>query len=225
MNVKIPTNSRSNYKMIKKLSYLSIFLTAFLIFSTQVSASVNCENIYGGGQNCVSKGEIDIDKNVLDPKTGKFVNNLTISESKYKSGDQVVFEIRVTNPGDAALSSVEVKDIIPQYTSFVSGPGNFNESTKTLTYSLIDLKPKETRVDKIVVKVTNEGNFCVINQSIVSSEGMSDQDNSQFCIEKIYKVMAPPVIKETPPTGPGLLGLLGLIPAGLAGILLRRIKK
>lgn len=218
--------------MIKRLAFLPLTLAAVLIVVSPSEASVTCENIYGGGQTCVSKGAIDIDKKVRDPKTGSFVDNLFVSESKHRAGDQVIFEIKVTNTGDATLSSVEVKDIIPQYTTFVSGPGSFDANTKTLTYVLNDLKAKESRTDKLVVKVNNEGNFCVVNQSIASSEGMSDQDNAQFCIEKVtitkggLPVQPPPKIYQTPPTGPEMLPLIGLIPAGLAGILLRhRAKK
>ncbi|MBI4097739.1 MAG: DUF11 domain-containing protein [Candidatus Levybacteria bacterium] len=229
MNVRIPTLPiTATLKMIKSLIFLPLFLTAIFLGVSSANASVTCENIYGGGQTCVSKGAIDIDKKVRNPKTGDFVDNLFVSESKHRAGDQVTFEIKVTNTGDATLSSVEVKDTIPQYTSFISGPGSFDANTKTLTYVLNDLKAKESRTDKLVVKVTNEGNFCVVNQSIASSEGMSDQDNSQFCIEKVtvtkggLPVKPPPKIAETPPTGPEMLALIGLIPAGLAGILLRR---
>lgn len=215
--------------MIKGSIFLPFILTAVLFTASQSQASVNCETIYGGGQTCVSKGEIDIDKKVRDPKSGKFVDNLTINESKYSASDQIEFRLSVTNTGNATFDAVEVKDILPQFVKFVSGPGNFDPNTKTLTYNLSNLKAKETRTDKIVAKIVNasdlpinEGNLCVVNQSVASSEGMSDQDNSQFCIEKVTKVIPPPPIKQTPSTGPEMLPLIGLIPAGLAGILLRR---
>lgn len=215
--------------MKKSIFFLSSILIAVLLTVSPSQASVNCQAIYGGGQNCVSKGKIDIEKKIKDPKTGKFIDNLFINESKFRLGDQVVFELKVTNTGDATLSSVEVKDIIPQYTDFVSGPGNFDTNTKTLSYVLNDLKAKESRTNQIAVKVINEGNFCVVNQSLASSEGMSDQDNSQFCIEKVtivtkggLPVKPAPPLKQTPATGPEMLPLIGLIPAGLAGIYLRR---
>ena len=120
--------------------------------------------------------------------------------------------------------------------TFVSGPGKFDANTKTVTYTLKDLKAKESRTNDLVVKVVAEndlpiqnGEVCAVNQSFVSADSMSDQDNATFCIEKKKVVTkgglpvkpAPP-IKEAPPTGPEMAALFALIPVGLSGLLLRR---
>lgn len=226
---------------MRKSLLLSAFLLSALLFSGSAYASVTCQPIYGGGETCVSRGDIDIEKKVKHPdspkgEAEKFVDNLSISESKYHAGDQVVFKLTVTNTGDATLSTVEVKDILPTYVTFVSGPGKFDANTKTLTYTLKDLKSKESRTETLVVKVVAEsdllidnGSVCTVNQSFATSDGMSDQDNALFCIEKKVLVTkgglpVKPAVKaaQTPPTGPEMWALIGLIPAGLSGILLRR---
>lgn len=211
-----------------------LFLLSSLVVTKPAFAGANCQPIYGGGQNCVPTGEISINKTVRHPdilKGGveKFVDNLSINDSKYHADDQIVFRLTVTNNGDATFSSVEVKDILPQYVTFVSGPGNFDAGSKTLTYTLNELKAKESRTDTVVVKVTDatslpisEGTLCTVNQSFATAEGSTDQDNSQFCIEKKFAVQPAPKIVQTPPTGPEMLPLIGLIPAGLGGLLLRR---
>ena len=245
---------------MRKSLLLSAFLLSALLFSGSAYASVTCQPIYGGGETCVSRGDIDIEKKVKHPdspkgEAEKFVDNLSISESKYHAGDQVVFKLTVTNTGDATLSTVEVKDILPTYVTFVSGPGKFDANTKTLTYTLKDLKSKESRTETLVVKVVAEsdllidnGSVCTVNKSFATSDsattfttkvsvldsfatsdGMSDQDNALFCIEKKVLVTkgglpVKPAVKaaQTPPTGPEMWALIGLIPAGLSGILLRR---
>ena len=224
--------------MIKRLTLLASIFTAVLLTVSPSQASVSCQPIYGGGQTCITTGEIQIDKKVKHPQTGAFVDNLSINESRFHAQDTIIFRLSVTNTGDNTLSSVEVKDTLPPHVTFVSGPGEFDNNTKTVTYTLKDLKINETRTEDIVVKVVDEkalsskgGVVCTVNQSSAISEGKVTQDNSQFCIEKVIKVTkgglpvkpAPP-LKETPPTGPEMLSLIGLIPAGLAGILLRKKK-
>lgn len=225
--------------MVKRISFLFLLFIAVTASAPKSYASVNCQPIYGGGQTCVANGEIQIDKKIRHPKTGDFVDNLSINEVRYHSGETIIFKINVTNTGDADFSSVEVKDILPQYVTFVSGPGKFDEKTNTLKYSLNNLKANETRTNDITLKVIdqsslpiNQGVFCVVNQSSLNADGKTALDNSQFCIEKVtpttkggLPVMPPPGIAQTPPTGPEMLGLIGLIPAGLAGILLRRKTK
>ena len=224
---------------MRKIFFLLTSVLTVLLFVNTASASVTCTPIYGGGETCVTKGELDIEKKINHPDASKggienFVDNLSITDPRFHSGDQITFKLTVTNTGDAMLNTVEVKDILPSYVTFVAGPGNFDSNSKTLTYTLKDLKAKESRTNILTVKVVDdaslpEGTACSVNQSFVSSEGMSDQDNSQFCVEKKAQVTkgglpvkpAPPVT-QAPPTGPEMWALVGLIPAGLGGLLLRR---
>lgn len=214
---------------------MASILIAVLLTVSPSQASVICQPIYGGGQTCVVTGEFQIDKKIKHPQTGAFVDNLSINESRFQTQDTIVFRLSVTNTGDNTFSSVEVKDVLPPHVNFVSGPGNFDNNTKTLTYTLNDLRINETRTAEIVITVDEKslsskaGVVCTVNQSSASSEGKIAQDNAQFCIEKVpavtkggLPVKGAPPLKETPPTGPEMLPLIGLIPAGLAGILLRR---
>ena len=226
---------------MRKIFFLLSTVLTILLFANVAQASVTCTPIYGGGETCISKGEIDIEKKVNHPDASKggtenFVDNLSITDSKFHAGDQITFKLTVTNTGDDTLNTVEVKDILPSYVTFVSGPGNFDPNTKTLTYTLKDLKAKESRTNDLVVKVVQEadlpvqnGDVCAVNQSFVQANGMSDQDNVTFCIEKkkmVTKgglpVKPAPVVTQAPPTGPEMAALFALIPAGLSGLILRR---
>ncbi len=226
---------------MRKVFFLLTTVLAILLFANVADASVTCTPIYGGGETCVSKGEIDIEKKICKPsadcsKNENFVDGLSITDAKFHAGDQITFKLTVTNTGDATLGTVEVRDILPSYVTFVAGPGNFDANTKTLKYTLKDLKSKESRTNELVVKVVAEndlpvqnGEVCAVNQSFVTADGMSDQDNVTFCIERKKVVTkgglpvkpAPPV-KEAPPTGPEMAALFALIPAGLSGLILRR---
>lgn len=217
-----------------------LIIAVIVFFNFQLPkayAAVSCQPIYGGGQTCVTIGNAVINKKILNPSTNVFVDNIGINDPKYLPGFIVNFRLEITNNGDTNISRVDVKDIFPQYVDFNSGPGNFDQNTKTLTFSLDNLAPNETRVFLVIGKVVainqfpnNQNLICVVNQAVVStSEGTVSQDNSQFCIERKvaltkggFPILSPVPVTTTPSTGPESLALFSLIPTGIAGWFLRK---
>ena len=227
--------------MKNRIYLLSLFLVSCLLSLIAVpraNAAVSCQPIYGGGQTCVTIGSAVINKKILNPSTSVFVDNLGINDPKYQPGYIVNFRIEVTNNGDTNIPRVDMKDIFPAHVEFGSGPGNFDTKTKTLTFSIDNLAPNETRIFAVVGKVVainqipaNQSIICVVNQAIATtSEGAISQDNSQFCIERKvtattkggFPVLSPVPVYATPSTGPESMVLFSLIPAGLTGWLLRK---
>lgn len=224
-----------------------ITLSLFLASGSYASyGSEACQPIYGGGQTCVTTGKILIDKKVLHPtqKTkggilSTFVDNLSINDPKYSPLQTVGFQLTVTNTGDSTLSEVKVTDIFPAYLNFVAGPGNFDAAARTLTFNIVNLNPNESRKFNIETKVvapdslpSGQGVVCVVNQAGALFDNQESKDNSQFCIERkvtakggLPVVDAPKGMTKTPATGPEMLPLIGLIPAGAAGFYLRRRSK
>ena len=217
---------------------------AFLAFAGSAYAASGvdgygapCEPIYGGGEVCVSKGQILINKAVRNPVTNSFVDNLSLAtDPKYTVNQSVEFQLTLTNTGKDTLNEVSITDTFPSFINFESGPGTFDSNTKILTFKVSDLKAGESRVYIVKGKVVSINELpgdqavnCVVNHvKAVSSENESS-DVSQLCIEKIIittkgglPVMPAPIMKETPATGPEMLPLIGLIPAGLGGLFLRK---
>lgn len=205
-------------------------------------ANISCQPIYGGGQACVSTGNIVIDKKVLNPQTQLgFVDSLGINDPKYQPGDTINFQINLTNTGNTEIKRIDVKDVFPQFVTFTSGPGNFDANTKTLSFEVNNLKPNETRSFEVVGKVVSadqlpidQGAVCVVIQAMASTtdSGMS-QDNAQFCIQKeVLGAQTPfskaglvvfaPQVTQTPATGPESLALFSLLPTGIIGWYLRK---
>lgn len=230
---------------MKKLFIIAVIVFFNFQFS-KAYADTSCQPIYGGGQSCVTTNNIAINKTILNPETNKMVDNLGINDPKYQPDFITTFQIRVTNTSDRDFSSVQVKDIFPQYILYSAGPGTFDANTKTLTISLENLKVNESRLFTILGRVVDpnsipltNGNICVVNQALVTSNNNDvAQDNAQFCIEKLaittqtsvtsttkgsFPVLSPVPIKITPSTGPESLILFSLIPTGIAGWLLRKI--
>lgn len=238
-------------RVIKLISLLVVGLW-LLAAAPLAQADVICQPIYGGGQSCITTNNIVVNKTVLNPQTNQFVDNLSINDPKYQPGFITTFQISVTNTGNNNVSRVDVRDIFPQFVSFSSGAGSFDSNTNTLTFSITNLAPNETRTFSIMGRIFNNDQIsgssgsvvCVVNQAIAMVDNANvSQDNAQFCIEKpalavqqaqqipqvqqVQQVKGFPVFSSvpttsTPATGPEALGLIAMIPTGLVGWFLRK---
>lgn len=230
---------------MKKLLLIALAtgLMSLSSFVSTVNADTSCQPIYGGGETCVQVGNLSIDKTVKNPSTGSFVDNLNINDPKYSPSSTVTFQITVTNTGSGNISKTTVKDTLPGYVTFVSGPGSFDADSKVLTFEINNLGAGKSQTFTLEAKTADQENLptdqnvtCVVNQAKATSEKMESSDNSQFCIEKSTeetpkggtttkggkKVFPAPKVVKTPDTGPEMLALVGLIPMGVGGLILRR---
>lgn len=226
-----------------KLFLLLVISYWLLVAAPKAFADTSCQPIYGGGQSCVTTNNIIVNKTVLNPRTNQFVDNLSINDPKYQPGFITTFQISITNTGNSNVGRVDVRDIFPQYLSFSSGAGTFDTNTNTLSFSLANLAPNETRTYSVVGRIFNADQMpiaqgsvvCVVNQAIATVNGSSvSQDNAQLCIEKSPPVIASSTTKggfpvyssvavtSSPKTGPEALALFAMIPTGLAGWFLRK---
>jgi uncharacterized repeat protein (TIGR01451 family) len=229
-----------------KKTYLSIIILLTIIslaFPLKSFADTSCQPIYGGGQTCVTTGNISINKTVMNPQNGSMVDNLSINDPHYQPGSVTTFQIAVTNTGNSNISRINVKDVFPQYITFSSGPGSFDNSSKTLTFEVDNLAVNETRnftilakvVDGTLIPINQGASVCIINQATatnIDNNAQAAQDNAQFCIEKTTATIGFPAfpsttVTVTPSTGPESLALFALIPTGITGLFLRKksIKK
>lgn len=180
---------------MKKLLPIVIAGALYMVTASQAVAAgdtaTNCQPIYGGGQTCVQVGNIVLDKKVQNPSSNVYVDHLGVNDPKYSPDGTVSFKIVVKNTGSETLSKVTVKDTLPQYVSFVSGPGNYDSKNNVLNFELSDLKANESREYTIVGKIASVGNLpkdqgitCVVNQAQATANDQSATDNSQFCVQK-----------------------------------------
>lgn len=218
------------------LSFLTVALFAAYALSANAANyggyGIPCEPIYGGGQTCVSKGNLVINKTVKNPSNGDFVDNLSqTNDPKFGPNQTVTFQLTVVNTGGQNFSEVTVTDILPSYLTFVSGPGVFDSNTKKLTFKVSDLGAGESRSYTINTKVASDvpndpAVNCVVNNAKAVTGSGEASDISQVCLQNTgkggFQVLGTPAIKETPATGPEMLSLLGLIPAAISGLFLRR---
>lgn len=215
-------------RVIRTLIVLTTVTLAMLAFVAAAAAQYGCVQVYGGGIVC-PEGKVFIDKKVRNPETGSLVDNLNPNDPRFSPGQEVVFRLTVKNTGTVKLDKLEVKDTLPDFLEFVSGPGSFDVSAKTLSFVVENLEVDQSREFEVVARVTGAGNlpsdqglFCVVNSVEARVDDRLDRDTSQLCLQK-------PVLGVTtlPAAGPESAVLFGLFTAisGLLGItLLRRAK-
>ena len=209
------------------------FITAA---AANAAGTSNCQVIYGGGEVCPSDYKFSIDKLVQAPnKGGSFVDNIAMDDMRFRANDTVTFKIKVTNTGDSEISTLTITDTLPENVTLTKAPGSANG--RTITYTVNNLKAKESREELITVTINNitsdKNVICLTNNvSAKDNNGNNASDKASFCAEKETPSAKPTPqvydktpVKKIPETGPEMLPLLGLIPAGLAGLAMRRKSK
>lgn len=204
------------------------------------AAGSRCQVIYGGGEVCDKDIKFNLEKFVQkNNKGGEFVENLTANDSKFSAGANVVFKLVVSNTGASKIDSITITDTLPQYLTYVSGVGTYDSNSKKLTFTLNNIEPGNKVEHLIATKIvedkflpSDQSTVCVINQvNAQESNGATASDSSQVCITKAITATPIPQIyekipvKNIPNTGPEMLPLLGLIPAGITGFILRKKSK
>lgn len=209
--------------MKKLFTFFSLVALTLALSGGFSPALADCLPIYGGGQSCPSTFNFNIEK--------------TVNDSRPIPEESIKFHITVTNTGDKTIPTITVTDRLPDFLTFVSGPGSFDANTRVITYTVNTLEAgKSSKATEIVAKVaasdklpSDRGLMCLINRATgTDSNGLTDSSDAQFCIQKkVLGVTAPPVlpapkIVATPATGAEMIPLLGLIPGALGGLMLRK---
>lgn len=199
---------------MKRLVAFLLLTISFLLLAGSALAQYGQYGQYEGPEPSLS---IMVDKMVSKPQADKggasadYVDNLSPSDPRYTSGQDVFFKIKVKNTSDVKLTNVTVSDILPEFVDFKEGPGEFNKESRVLTIDDAgDFEVDEEKVFFIKVRVVeqdelpeNQGLICVVNKAEAFDESVSDEDTAQFCIEK--EVLG---VTAVPSAGPELGALL-----------------
>lgn len=193
---------------------VAILLSIIFLFNAKAAlAAVRCETQYGGGETCVRTGQLQIDKEVWNPDTEKFVDNLGLSDHKFLPGDEIVFKLKIKNVGDETFSKVEVRDYLPELIDLTNGD---------IAFDINDLHAGDVREYEIKTKVVDAEKFpndktvvCEVNTSEVWSGDERDKDTAQVCLTT--NVLGVTALPKTGPAEIGIMafGLLFLVLTGL----------
>lgn len=142
---------------MNKVTLVSLITTAFLLAPKPVIAD-GCTTQYGGygGSTNCNPNDLTLDKEVRNPTTGVFVQNLTENDAAYAPGSDVLYRLTIKNVSGQTFNPVTVSDYLPSYMTFVSGPGTYDAKANVLTFKLENLIAGETRTVEILAKVTSD---------------------------------------------------------------------
>ena len=209
---------------MKKLFVFLAVVFSLLVFVPSVSA--DCVGQYGQYGTPCNSYTIIVDKMVAKPGTNDYVDNLSVTDPRFKPSQEVMFKIKIKNTSTTKLVGMEVKDTLPAYVEAVEGPGTYNSANREITFNAGDFEVDEEKTFYLKTNVfaqaslpEDKGLFCVTNFVKASSSNAYDDDTAQLCIEKQVTGAA-----KVPSAGPelGLLLLAGNILGVGFGLKLRK---
>ena len=181
----LPDPIKNTHRLIS--SYIVLFIS-FLLTLTVLAPKTfaqNCTTQYGGGQSC-QPVNLTIKKEIKDPSTNNFVDNLSVSSSAFAVGQQYTFRLIITNSSGETFHNITVRDGFPSTMVFVGGPGTYDAGTNTLTITIDSLPAGQNQTFDIISKVSSAmGNGqCAINYSSVTSieRPVGDNDTAEICV-------------------------------------------
>lgn len=208
-----------------------IALITFITVITFIPVSVQAQYGQYGGQPAPVQ-TILIDKMVGKPSvptkggvvTVQYVDNLTPSDPRFSPGQEVMFKLKVKNTSNVTLNNVTVKDYVPAYIEPVEGPGTFDSTNRVITWDAGSFTPSEEKTYFIKMQLSsqdkmpeNKGLFCLTNKGQVYNGYASDDDSTQFCVEKmVISTTKGGLVTTTPKAGPEA----GILLLGAQGILM-----
>ncbi len=208
---------------MKQLAFnLFFILIIFLGFSTPVFSQ------YGQYGQPSPSYAIIVDKFVGKPigeEKVEYVDNLSFSEYRFSPRDFVYFKVIVKNTSTVGLSDLKFVEHLPPYVHFVSGPGVYDKNTNSIYFTIPFLEPDETKTFYFSFRIFSQdelpkdkGVVCMTNKARVEIGNVSDEDSSQFCVEKV--VLG---VEKVPKAGAELaLFFIASFGIGLAGIGFRK---
>jgi len=190
-----------------------LFIAAgFILARPALADSGNCQNIYG--VNCPT-GNLFLNKQIRNPQTGEFVDSLSSNGPTFLPGQEVDFRIIVQNTGSSELDNINVQDQFPSFLDFTSGIGNFNQSSRVLSWSIGSLGAGASQTFDIRTHLENSNVFpssgitCLTNSSQATTSNQVANDTAVFCVQTQILGTAQ-VLPETGPSGTEIL-LFGIL--------------
>lgn len=161
-----------------------------LSLSPLFASGVNADS-YGNGTTVPAN--LTINKEVKNPITNLFVENLGSTDPTFSPGSTVTFKLTIKNSSGETFSPVEVVDQFPDYLTYVgsSVTGNYDAGKRRLVMKLENLIAGETRNIDVTAKVAGRSAFasdrdffCVSNYTKVTAPARpnGDDDSAELCI-------------------------------------------
>lgn len=165
--------------MSKTTAIILSIITAGLFFVQPVSADGQCTDQYGSTVPC-QPTNLNINKQVQDPISGLYVENITTPE--FSQGSNINFKLIITNNAGETFNNVDITDNVPGNVVVDSVTTDQNSSTRTFISD--NNTNVEVQVDNLTV---NQSVNVFIMGHLVGPYPAGDS----FCQDNWAKVTAP----------------------------------
>lgn len=224
--------SRDHFKMVNTMTkpvVLSLSALALVITLQTAASAVSAQACGQYGTSACPPTDLTINKQVRNPITGVFVENLVDGDAAYSPNTTATYMLKITNSGNTTFNTVQVTDTVPDKmtnpkvsdsdkdkVTNVTNPDN-----RTITFVLKDaLRAGETREVKIEVTIgTNFGSVktcSLVNTARVTADDRSNSDSAALCV--ITSVSGSTTLPKAGPED--YLPLLPFLGTGITGLAL-----
>ncbi len=167
-----------------------VVLVASSLFAKQAFAGCTTDSY---GTNCNYPADLTVNKEVKNPITNSFVQNLGSNDPTFSPGSTVTFKLIIKNTSGETFSPVEVVDQFPDYLTYVGSTvtGTYDAGKRRLVMKLENLIAGETREIEVIAKVADKSAFandksflCASNYTKVTTPARpdGDDDTAEFCM-------------------------------------------
>lgn len=174
---------------MKQYILYTFLLVTLGFLPTQSFAQTACTPLFGGGETCRQHDELNINKEVRTPNGQAFRDNLTDRANYFNPGSTVTFRITIQNKSNGTRTNIKVEDILPNYLTYQSGNGTYDQKNRTFTASIDKLDKGQSRALTLIARISQAPTLpksptplCLINQASVIQDNKIGSDNATVCI-------------------------------------------
>jgi uncharacterized repeat protein (TIGR01451 family)/LPXTG-motif cell wall-anchored protein len=229
-------------------------IISFILSATQTSFAQTisptpsvCPPVYGGGEICLQAKDFRINKTILHPKSGRYVESLDQKDATISPERTVLFQVTLINTTTRTLRDITITDSLPASLQFVKANPSIKVSGREISYKIASLPAQATTTISLETKVVAEPSFpegqnvlCTANIIQARLGSQVGGDIVPFCIQKEIsqpqlsfplttkggqRIYPAPQAQETPNTGAEALSFSALLLLGILGYLLRKKTK
>lgn len=204
---------------VRYITTITFFSLLWAVLPVAVRAE-ECVNQYGQyGANCAPI-ELSINKEVKNPITGGYAENLSDKDATFSANGDVLFRVTVKNTSNKTFTNVRVRDVFPSFLTFVSGPGTYDKTSNTLTIDLGSMTAGSSQTFEVLARVVdasalpaNQSITCMVNtvKATATEASGEKEDTAQMCVTT-------QVLGATTLPAAGFNDLLLVVPFALSGL-------
>lgn len=177
------------------MKHITFCLAAFVFALTSFFATpVVADCTYGSyGTTCNYPTDLTIDKEVKNPITNSYVENLGSTDPTFSPDGIIAFKLIIKNTSGETFSSVKIVDQLPDYLTYTGSTvkGEYDAGKRRLVMTLDNLPAGDTQEIEVTARVADKNAFandqsffCASNYATVTAPARpnGDDDTAEFCM-------------------------------------------